>query len=306
VRMSKLIAVTGATGAQGGSVVKFLLKDGKYKVRALTRSPEKAKDLVTQGVEVVKADFDSTESLKEALKGCYGVFSVQNFWELFGGVAQANAIKARDLEVQQGKNLADAAKAVGVKHFVHSTLDSGTNVPHFQSKEEIEKYLNEIGLPTSSVLTSFYYENFISEGFGMSAKKDDTVVFRLGFPADATIPSFSVSDTGAYVVEAFNHPEKWIGKTLVAIAEHITLNEIASTFTKVTGIKAALELVDIEASKNGGPFAEELYLNMRYFYEHPNGKGTPRENVQVSHEIYPEFLTWEKLLKTTGWKGPSK
>jgi len=304
--MSKLIAVVGATGAQGGSVCKFLLKDGKYKVRALTRNPEKAKDLVAQGVEVVKADLSDVESLKEGLKGCYGVFSVQNFWELFGGVAQGDPIKARDEEVKQGKNLADAAKAVGIKHFVHSTLDAGSNVPHFQSKVEIEHYLKKIGVPTSNVTTSFYYENLLSTGFGMVSWRDDKLVFTMSYPADATMPSYSVSDTGAFVLEALNNPDKWIGKTLVAVSEHISMSEIVSTCTRVTGVKAVYEPIDMEEFRKGGPFAEELYLNMKWFYDHSKDKHTHEENVQASHKIYPNMLTWESLLKTTGWKGPIK
>jgi uncharacterized protein YbjT (DUF2867 family) len=301
--MSKLIAVTGATGAQGGSVCKFLLKDGKYKVRALTRNPEKAKDLAAQGVEIVKADMDDVESLKEALKGCYGVYSVQNFWELMGGIAQADAIKARDLEIKQGMNLADAAKAVGIKHFVHSTLDSGSNVPHFESKAAIERYIHKIGVPFSNILTSFYYENFFGT-FQMATRRDDTVVFTLPYPADAPIPAYSVSDTGAFVLEALDHPDKWIGKTLTAISEHISMSEIVSTFTRVTGVKAVYEAKDMEESRKGGPFAEEMYLNMKWFYDHPNGKGGPREDIKASHEIYPAMLTWEGILKSTGWKGP--
>jgi uncharacterized protein YbjT (DUF2867 family) len=304
--MSKLIAVVGATGAQGGSVCKFLLKDGKYKVRGLTRNPDKTKDLAAQGVEVVKADMNDVESLKEALKGCYGVFSVQNYWELFGGVAQGDPIKARDEEIKQGVNLADAAKAVGIKHFVHSTMEDGSNVPHFQSKAEIERYLKKIGVPTSNVLTSFYYENLLSPAFGMVSWRDDTLVFTMPYPADATLASYSVSDTGAFVLEALNNPDKWIGKTLVAISEHISMNEIVSTCNRVTGVKVVYEPKDMEEYRKGGPSAEELYLNLKWFYDHPDGKHTPREDVQASHKIYPNILTWESLLKTTGWKGPIK
>jgi len=231
---------------------------------------------------------------------------VQNFWEIFAGVAQGDPIKARDGEIKQGMNLADAAKVVGIKHFIHSTLDDGSNVPHFQSKAEIGHYLNKIGVPTSNLATSFYYENLLSTAFGMLAWRDDTLVFTLPYPTDATIPSYSVTDTGAFVLEALNNPEKWIGKTLVAISEHIPMSEIVTTCTRVTGVKTVYEPKDMEEFKKGGPFAEELYLNMKYFYDHPNGKNTPREDVQASHKIYPNMLTWESVLKTTGWKGPSK
>jgi len=299
----KLIAVTGATGQQGGSVVRFLLKSGNYQVRALTRNPEKAKDLASKGVEVVKADFDDVASLTAALKGCYGVFSVQNFWELFGGVAKADPIKARDLEVKQGSDLADAAKAVGVKHFVFSTLDEGSNVPHFQSKAAIRQHITKIGLPHTFVLTSFYYENF--GGFGMASWKDDTVVFSLGYPADATLPGFSVGDTGGWTLAAFDHPDKWLGKTMPAISQHISMKEIVASFTKVTGVKAVYEPQDMEASRKGGPFAEELYLNMKWFFDHQKAADTQR-NVKVSHETFPGFLDWEGYLKASGWKGPEK
>jgi len=296
--------VTGATGQQGGSVCNFLLKSGQYQVRALTRNPDKAKDLAAQGAEVVKADFDDVASLSAALKGCYGVFAVQNFWEMFGGVAAADATKARDLEVKQGKSLADAAKAAGIKHFVFSTLDEGTNVPHFQSKEMIQHYLTKIGVPSTFLLTSFYYENFA--GFGMAQWKDDTVVFSIGYPVDAYIPMYAVRDTGGWALTAFNHPEKWIGKIMPAIGQHITMKEIVSGFTKVTGVKAEFQGGDMEASRKGGPFAEELYLNMKYFFDHQKGIGSPRENVKASHDLYPGALDWEGYLKASGWKGPQK
>jgi len=231
---------------------------------------------------------------------------VQNFWELLFGVAQFDPIKARDGEIKQGMNLADAAKAVGIKHFIHSTLDEGSDVPHFQSKTEIERYLKKIGVPSSFVLTSFYYENLLSTGFGMLSWRDDTLVFTMPYPGDATIPAYSVSDTGAFVLEALNNPDKWIGKTLTAIGEHISMNEIISTCTKVTGVKAVYEPTAMEEYRKGGPVAEELYLNMKWFYDHPNGKDSPRENIQASHEIYPNILTWKSLLETTGWKGPAK
>jgi uncharacterized protein YbjT (DUF2867 family) len=267
----------------------------------LTRNPDKAKDLVAQGAEVVKADMDDVASLTAALKGCYGVFGVQNFWELFGGVAKGDPIKARDMEVQQGKNLADAAKTAGIKHFVFSTLDEGSNCPHFQSKEEIEKYLKKIGVPSTFLLTSFYYENF--GGFGMASWKDDTVVFSLGYPAEATMPMFSVGDTGGWTLAAFDDPEKWIGKIMPAVSQHISMKEIVAGFTKVTGVKAVYQGYDMEESRKGGPVAEEMYLNLKFFYNHQNG--APRD-VKVSRELYPGALDWEGYLKASGWKGPQK
>jgi len=252
----------------------------------------------------VQADMNDVASLNAALKGCYGVFGVQNFWESFGGVAAGDATKARDFEAQQGKNLADAAKTAGIKHFVFSTLDEGSNVPHFQSKEQIQHYLTKIGVPSTFLLTSFYFENF--DGFGMASWKGDTVVFALGYPAEATMPMYSVADTGGWTLAAFDHPDKWIGKVMPAIGQHISMKDIVSGFTKVTGVKAVYEEGDLEASRKGGPFQEELYLNMKWFYDHPKGKGTPREDVKLSHDTYPGVLDWEGYLQSSGWKGPQK
>ncbi|HET7101492.1 MAG TPA: NmrA family NAD(P)-binding protein, partial [Terriglobia bacterium] len=127
----KIILVTGATGAQGGGVVRHLLKGGKFKIRCLTRKPEseKASALVQAGTEIVRGDLGNPESLQAAMKGCYGVFGVTNFWEHF------------EKEAFHGKNLVDAVKKAGIKHFVFSTLPSvrkhsegKLEVPHFDLK----------------------------------------------------------------------------------------------------------------------------------------------------------------------------
>lgn len=152
-----IVAVLGATGAQGSSVVQYLVNDPEhaFHVRALTRNLEssKAKNLVALGVEVVKADLNDAESLKQAFKGVYGVFGVTNFWELL----------SQEKETQQGKTLVDAAVSAGVKHFIWSTLDhtSDPEVPHWNSKADVDDYLKQSNLPRTSLYTSYYYENYI-------------------------------------------------------------------------------------------------------------------------------------------------
>jgi len=132
--------VVGATGKQGGAVARSLLNRG-FRVRGLTRNPHKpeAQALAEQGAEVVQGDMDDRSDMDRVLEGTYGVFSVQNFWET-----------GYDREVQQGKMVADAARAAGVAHFVYSSVGSAhrkTGIPHFESKWEVEEHVREIGLP---------------------------------------------------------------------------------------------------------------------------------------------------------------
>src|SRR5919199_5871491 len=138
--VERLILVTGATGKQGGAVARTLL-DRAFRVRALTRDPQRpeAQALTEQGAEVVQGDMEDRSAMNRVLEGAYGVFSVQNFWET-----------GYDREVQQGKTVAEAAKAAGVEHFVYSSVGSAhrqTGIPHFDSKWEVEEHIRQIGLP---------------------------------------------------------------------------------------------------------------------------------------------------------------
>src|SRR5262245_3781015 len=176
----KIIAVVGATGSQGGGVCQAILADpnGGFAVRAITRNPDKdkAKALAAQGAEVVSANLDDVESLTKAFAGAHGVYGVTNFWEHFSA----------EKEKTQAKNIADAAKAAGVKHVIWSTLedtrkfmDSGDTrmpflqekyrVPHFDAKAEADAYFS--GLPVTYLVTSFYWDNLYL--FGLAPKKDD-------------------------------------------------------------------------------------------------------------------------------------
>ncbi|HRK20226.1 MAG TPA: NmrA family NAD(P)-binding protein, partial [Fimbriimonadaceae bacterium] len=173
----KVIAVVGATGAQGGGLVRAILEDtaGEFAVRAITRNKEseKAKALAAAGAEVVEADLDSTESLTQAFAGAYGAFGVTNFWEHF----------SPEKELEQAGNLAQAAKAAGVQHFIWSTLEDTRKrvpiesdqmptlqgkykVPHFDAKGEADALFAKAGVPTTYLLTSFYWDNLIHFGMG--------------------------------------------------------------------------------------------------------------------------------------------
>src|SRR5215471_4914254 len=185
----KVIAVVGATGTQGGGLCRAILADphGGFAVRAITRDPgkEQAKVLASQGAEVVQANLDDVESLKKAFSGAYGVYCVTNFWEHFSG----------EKEKAQAKNMADAAKAAGVKHVIWSTLEDirkfmkaddkrmpmlqqKYRVPHFDAKCEANAFFASV--PTTLLVTSFYWDNLYM--FGLAPKKGQDGALAWTFP----------------------------------------------------------------------------------------------------------------------------
>ena len=149
----KTVLVTGASGRQGGAVIRHMLPKG-WKLRALTRNPTTAaaRDLTRQGVEVVQGDLEDQVSLERAAHGVYGMYSLQDFW----------AVGAKR-EVQHGKNLADAAKKAGVKHFVYSSVggaERNSGIDHWESKWEIEKYIRNLGFPATMLRPVAFMENY--------------------------------------------------------------------------------------------------------------------------------------------------
>jgi len=237
-----LIAVTGATGLQGGSVIRFLLDDGGFAVRAVTRNVEspKAKELAAKGVEVVQANQDDPASLKKAFEGAYGVFGLTTFWEHFD----------MDKETQQGKNLVDAAKAAGVQHFVWSSLERSDDpvILHCNSKAAVADYLKTAGIPYTLVVPGFYFENFLLQPFQALKKEDGKLVADWPlFVTDGPIGGFSVSDFGAYAFKAFIDPHVWNGKQLDVDSEVFTVRQYVELLSKASGQPIAIKEVDQKA-----------------------------------------------------------
>lgn len=212
--MSKIITVFGATGAQGGSVVTAILKNARlskeYKIRGVTRDTSKpaAQDLASKGVELVKADLEHPESIQQAIRGSYAVFSVTNYWET--GSAET--------EVRQGKNVADAAVKEGIHHLIYSSLPHVTkmtggklsNVKHFDSKATVEDYIRTLPksqLPVSSFFSPAFYMSNIQ---GMTFPgQDGGLVFALPWNATETRVALldTKKDTGNYVAGILLAPE---------------------------------------------------------------------------------------------------
>ena len=198
----KTVLVTGATGQQGGAVIRHMLPKG-WKLRALTRNPasREAKALALQGVEVVQGDLDDPASLARAVDGVYGVYSVQDFW----------AVGARR-EVQQGKNLAVIAKKAGVKHFVYSSVagaERNTGIPHWESKWEIENAIRDLRLPGTMLRPVAFMENYYIDQVEIGILKG-----KLADPVrgDKPYQTIATEDIGAFVALAFERPAEFIGK----------------------------------------------------------------------------------------------
>lgn len=241
--MSRLILVTGATGAQGGALVPLLLKQG-FAVRALTRNPEKSagQALKKLGCEVVAGDLDDEASLERACAGVHGVFALQNFWEKGVGYQR---------EIDQGCKLARAAKKAGVAHFVQTSVancDNADGVLHFQSKHEIEKYIDSLGLPRTFLREVFFMENFTDPVMLGGNKKPMDPYWVMPMicgllDADTRFHMITVDDIAWFAADIFSHPEAFLGKHVDVASDSLTPAEMKAVFRKVTG-KRVLPMIN--------------------------------------------------------------
>jgi uncharacterized protein YbjT (DUF2867 family) len=228
---SHLILVVGATGKQGGAVTRHLLNNG-FKVKALTRNAESAaaKRLVEQGAEVVVGNLDDRDSLQQAVVEITGVFSVQNYWEK--GVGYEG-------EIRQGKNLADVAKASGVRHFVQSTMADGCTFPqqleHFKSKAEVERYIKAIQLPYTFLGTVTFMDNVLDAAFG----GEWTFPFISGVMKPETpYHMLAVDDLGGIAAVVFANATKYIGQKINMTSDCPTISEMKQLYKEVSGKSA--------------------------------------------------------------------
>ena len=217
--MKKVILVLGATGNQGGAVVRHLLKTD-FAIRAITRNPHQpaAKQLAQQGVEVVKADLADEASLLQALQGVYGVFSVQNF--LQGGVNK---------EVADGKRVADLAQKAGVQHFIYSSVGGAerkTGIDHFESKWQIEEHIRSLGLPYTIVRPVFFMENLKALAFL-------PISFLRSVLKDKPLQLIAVEDIGKWVALAFTQPETYLNQAIEIGGDALTYAQIQAVYQKV-------------------------------------------------------------------------
>ena len=282
---NKIIAVTGATGQQGGAVARKLLADG-WKVRALTRDPNKpaAQALAQAGAELVPGDMDSRSELEAAFQGAYGVFSVQNFWLPNVGY---------EGEIRQGKNVVDAAKAAGVQHLIYSSVGSahrGMGQKHFESKWIIEQYIQSLELPYTILRPVAFFENFNWERPAIS----NGIFNGMGLRPEKERQLIAVEDIAVFVALAFAKPSEYLGKTIELAGDALTEQQLADTFAKVIGRPVRLTL----PSGGGGRRSDEEMKAMFNFF---NGEAY-NANIEALRRIHPGLLTLEQYLRKNGWE----
>ncbi|HMS64332.1 MAG TPA: NmrA/HSCARG family protein [Ignavibacteria bacterium] len=285
----KTIFVTGATGAQGGSVADFLLKSGKYSVRALTRKAgsDKAKTLADKGAEIIEGTLDNAESLSEAMKGCYGVFGVTSFWEHF------------NKEFEHGQNLVNAVKQNNIQHFVFSTLPNAKKIsngkyvaPHLDIKGDLEDYSKSLEIKATYLHVAFYYDNFLSF-FPPQKGTDDT--FSFGFPQHNNLRAIAIEDLGGIVLQIFEHPEMYIGKTVFAAGDALTPEEYAKVMSEVLNKKVTFNFIPQEVFAGFGfPGADDLAAMFAFQQEF---FPPPLKDADECRKIYPQLRTFKQWME---------
>jgi uncharacterized protein YbjT (DUF2867 family) len=310
----KIIAVVGATGAQGGGLVRAIVNDadGEFSARAITRNADSdsARELAAMGVEVVAADVDDTASLERAFEGAHGAFCVTFFWEHF----------SPEQEGQQVKNMASAARSAGVKHVVWSTLEDtrqwvpledermptlmgSYKVPHFDAKGESDRYFAEAGVPTTNLLTSFYWDNLIHFGMGPKPGPDGTLTFTLPM-GEGKLPGIAAEDIGRAAYEIFKRGDEYVGTTVGVAGEHLTGEEMAAALTNAFGSTVAYNAIEPEAYRGlGFPGAEDLG-NMFQFKRDFQEVFCSHREVEASRSLVPSLQTFEGWLSQNASRIP--
>jgi len=303
----KIIAVVGATGAQGGGLVRAILADpaGGFAVRAITRdvSTEKAKALAKLGAELVAADIDDPASVERAFKGAYGAFCVTFFWDHF----------SPEKEKAQARIMAEAAKRAGVRHVIWSTLEDTRKwvplsdgrmptlmqkykVPHFDAKGEADKVFAELGVPTTYLLTSFYWDNLIHFGMGPKKGADGRLAFTLPM-GDRPLPGIAAEDIGRCAYGIFKRGPAMVGQTVGIAGEHLTGGQMAQSLTRVLGQEVRYNEVSPETYRGFGfPGADDLG-NMFQFNRDFNEDFRRPRSLEGSRALNPRLQTFERWLE---------
>jgi len=302
----KIIAVTGATGAQGGGLVRAILADktGPFTVRALTRAPssDKAKALAALGAEIVRADVGDVASLARAFEGAHGAFCVTFFW----------AHMKPEQEIAEARNMAQAAKQASVAHVVWSTLEDTRKlvplsddrmptlggkykVPHFDAKGEADGVFTELGVPTTFLVTSFYWDNLIF--FGMGPKKGPDGTLAITFPmGSARLAGIAAEDIGKCAYGVFKRGKELIGKTVGIAGEFLTCAQMAAALSKALGKPVRYNEITPETYRGFGfPGADDLGNMFQVDRDFEKAVCGAR-NLDLARSLNPELQPFEQWL----------
>lgn len=310
----KMIAVIGATGAQGGGLVRAIVLDpsGEFGARGITRNPgsDNAKALAALGADMVRADLDDLESLTAAFSGCYGAYCVTNFWEHF----------SPEKEIEQASNLARAAKAADIRHIIWSTLEDTRKwvpldddrmptllerykVPHFDAKGEADRLFTEEGVPTTFLLLSYYWDNLIYFGMEPQRGEDGTLAFALPM-GDKKLPGIAAEDIGKCAFGIFRAGNEFIGKTVGIAGAHLTGAEMAAELSEALGETVNYFPVPFDMYRSFDfPGAEDLG-NMFQFKHDFNEYFTTARSVEFSRSLNPNLLDFQGWLAKNGERIP--
>ncbi len=288
----KVIVVVGATGQQGGAVVRALRADNQFKVRALTRNTAKHRELAN---EVVEADLNRPETLKPAFAGAYGIFLVTNFQE-----------HGAD-ELKQATAAVRAAKDAGVKHFIWSTLPdveaiSGSkfHVPHFTGKSKVDRVVREAGFANHTfVIAPFYYQNLIGV-LGPQKQPNGSAGWTLPLdPAVRSIHMGDISELGAVVAGAFAHPgQAGHGEYLPLVGDFLSFDEIIDTLNR-QGNNFSFHQVPKDVFAGFFPGAAEIAEMFAYFQAHTYLGSDSRDQIALANKVAgrqaTKFSAWARV-----------
>ncbi|ULR55534.1 NmrA/HSCARG family protein [Streptomyces deccanensis] len=301
----KVIAVAGATGAQGGGAVRAILADpdAGFTVRALTRNPDSpaAKELVELGAEVVRADFYDEPSVHAAFEGAYGAFLVTNFW------AHGSAAK----ETEEVEVLVRAAEAAGLRHVVWSTLEDTRellpledermpvlqekyNVPHFDAKGEANELFRRAGVPTTFLNTTFFFQGFLSM-MGPKRGEDGVLTLTLPFEDGKLLSGVDVNDIGRTALAILKNGERFIGRTVGLAGDHLTGAQYAEKIGAAIGEPVRFQSVPYDVFRSLGVPAGDEIANMFQYYGDFDREFTGARDLDEIRRIHPglkSFDTW--------------
>jgi uncharacterized protein YbjT (DUF2867 family) len=311
---SKIIAVVGATGAQGGGLVRSILADrgGPFAVRAITRDTGSvtAKALAAAGAEVVAADIDDAASLRRAFEGAYGAYCVTFFWAHF----------SPDREIAEARAMAGAAREAGVRHVVWSTLEDSRRwipldddrmptlmgrykVPHFDAKAEGDQAFRDAGVPTTFLLTSFYWDNLIHFGMGPKRGADGRLAFVLPM-GDRKLPGIAAEDIGRCAHGIFRRGPGFAGRTVGIAGQHLTGAEMAASLSAVLGEQVRYDAVPPAVYRGFGFAGADDLGNMFQFNHDFSDEFCAARSVEFSRSLNPALQTFDDWLKANAKRIP--
>lgn len=273
----RIIVVTGATGLQGSAVTRHLLKDG-WQVRALTRNPasKQAQALAASGAAVVQGDMGDPASLRPHFAGAYGVYSVQNPF-----------ISGPELEIEQGKNVVDVAKASGVQHLVYGSAgigQKGTGIASWETKLQIEDHMKALELPLTILRPMAFMELMTDPKFFPAVATWHVMPAVMG--SSRPVAWICTDDLGAIAAKVFADPRQFIGQELALASDVQSLGECRTIYHEVMGRNPPRFLLPAWLFKRFGFVGRDLTTMWRWLRTATIDLGTA-----PTRAIHPEPLT---------------